>query len=378
MSTVKTTATEPLITDAFLNFSQTIKSPKTRANYIQALKYYMKFSRLENYDDLLRFSSTQDGLLAIQKNIIMFIEYCKQRKLSYNTIHGYITGLHHFYEYNDVNLKWKRINAHLPSKEKRIDDRAYTNEEIKKMLDIANLRDKAILLIMASSGPRVDAVPSLRIKDLTAVDYNSVSIYEIRYYRLSNDEYRGYCTPEAKKAIDEYLRWRKQCGERITENSPLFRKEFSRRDDIDIANAESITKASINHIVVELLDRSAVRPRGRMIPEELQRGLNTKRTEIQMNHAFRKFTISNMIRARLEPNARRLLVGQELEGMDSHYDRREQAELLEEYCKAADYLTIDPTFRMSQEIQTLRVEKSRIDKLEENIKKFDDLFSRFL
>jgi site-specific recombinase XerD len=378
MSTVKTTATEPLITDAFLNFSQTIKSPKTRANYIQALKYYMKFSRLENYDDLLRFSSTQDGLLAIQKNIIMFIEYCKQRKLSYNTIHGYITGLHHFYEYNDVNLKWKRINAHLPSKEKRIDDRAYTNEEIKKMLDIANLRDKAILLIMASSGPRVDAVPSLRIKDLTAVDYNSVSIYEIRYYRLSNDEYRGYCTPEAKKAIDEYLRWRKQCGERITENSPLFRKEFSRRDDIDIANAESITKASINHIVVELLDRSAVRPRGRMTPEELQRGLNTKRTEIQMNHAFRKFTISNMIRARLEPNARRLLVGQELEGMDSHYDRREQAELLEEYCKAVDYLTIDPTFRMSQEIQTLRVEKSRIDKLEENIKKFDDLFSRFL
>ena len=53
----------------------------------------MKFSRLENYDDLLKYSSTQDGLISIQKNIIMFIEYCKQRKLSYNTIHGYVTGL---------------------------------------------------------------------------------------------------------------------------------------------------------------------------------------------------------------------------------------------------------------------------------------------
>jgi hypothetical protein len=82
---------------------------------------------------------------------------------------------------------------------------------------------------------------------------------------------------------------------RITGDSPLFRKEFNRRDDIDIANAVSITKASINHIVVELLDRSGVRPKQRMTPEELQRGLNTKRTEIQMNHAFRKFTISNMI-----------------------------------------------------------------------------------
>jgi hypothetical protein len=99
-SIVKTTstATEPIITYAFLNFSQTIKSPKTRSNYIQALKYYMKFSRVDSYDDLLRISSTPDGLLGIQKNIIMFIEYCKQRKLSYNTIHGYVTGLHHFYE----------------------------------------------------------------------------------------------------------------------------------------------------------------------------------------------------------------------------------------------------------------------------------------
>jgi integrase len=299
MSTVKTTAkAEPPISESFLNFSQTIKSPKTRSNYIQALKYYMKFSRVETYDDLLRYSSTPDGLLGIQKNIIMFIEFCKQRKLSYNTIHGYITGIHHFYEYNDINLKWKRINAHLPAKEKRIDERAYTHEEIKRMVDIASLRDKAILLIMSSSGPRIDAVPSLRIKDLTEVEYGGISLYEVRYYRLSNDEYRGYCSVEAKNAIDDYLRWRRQCGERITGDSPLFRKEFNRRDDIDIANAISITKASINHIVVELLDRSGVRPRGRMTPEELQRGINTKRTEIQMNHAFRKFTIREKDRER--------------------------------------------------------------------------------
>jgi hypothetical protein len=123
--------------------------------------------------------------------------------------------------------------------------------------------------------------------------------------------------------------------------------------------------------VVELLDRSGVRPRGRMTPDEIQRGINTKRTEIQMNHAFRKFTISNMIRARLEPNARRLLVGQELEGMDSHYDRREQSELLEEYCKAIDYLTIDPTFRMSQEIQTLKVEKSEMEMLKQKMAEYD-------
>jgi hypothetical protein len=35
-----------------------------------------------------------------------------------------------------------------------------------------------------------------------------------------------------------------------------------------------------------------------MTPEELQRGINSKRTEIQMNHAFRKFTIREKDRER--------------------------------------------------------------------------------
>jgi hypothetical protein len=34
----------PTLSESYLNFSQTIKTPKTRANYIQALKYYMHFS----------------------------------------------------------------------------------------------------------------------------------------------------------------------------------------------------------------------------------------------------------------------------------------------------------------------------------------------
>jgi hypothetical protein len=44
--------------------------------------------------------------------------------------------------------------------------------------------------------------------------------------------------------------------------------------------------------------------------------------------------------------------------MDSHYDRREQEELLEEYTKAIDYLVIDDSNKLRREVETLRVEKS--------------------
>jgi hypothetical protein len=88
MNTVK--AIEPTTSESFLHFSQTIKTPKTRSNYIQALRYYMNF---KDYDDLLKFSSTPEGLLDVQKNIIRFIGFCKQKGLSYNTIHRFTSLL---------------------------------------------------------------------------------------------------------------------------------------------------------------------------------------------------------------------------------------------------------------------------------------------
>jgi hypothetical protein len=113
-----------------------------------------------------------------------------------------------------------------------------------------------------------------------------------------------------------------------------------------------------------------------MTEEELKRGIRTKRTNLQMNHGLRKFTISNMIRARIEPNARRLLVGQELSGMDSHYDRREQEELLEEYVKAIDYLTIDESNKLRREVETLRVEKNSWEALRTDVANLKALLNK--
>ena len=135
---------EPKTSEVFFNFTQTIKTPKTRSNYIQALKYYMKFSRVESYDDLLKYNDVKD----IQRNIIFFIEDCKNKGLSSSTITGYTAVIKHFYESNDIEgLKWKKINAHQPLKQKVVDDRGYTHDEIFRMISIANLRDKAIVLL---------------------------------------------------------------------------------------------------------------------------------------------------------------------------------------------------------------------------------------
>jgi integrase len=46
-----------------------------------------------------------------------------------------------------------------------VEDDAYTHGQINRMVDVADLRDKAIVLLMASTGMRIGAVPKLRLKD---------------------------------------------------------------------------------------------------------------------------------------------------------------------------------------------------------------------
>ena len=60
-----------------------------------------------------------------------------------------------------------------------------------------------------------------------------------------------------------------------------------------------------------------------------------------------------------------------LKANDSNYVRTTEKRLQQEYEKAIDNLTIDPANRQKREIQILKIEKSRIDKLEAKIQKLE-------
>ena len=71
-----------------------------------------------------------------------------------------------------------------------VEDRPYTREEIKLLVDRSNLRNKAIILLMASSGLRIGAIPELRFRDPSFLYccFNVFSVEDItnlsRYLRL--------------------------------------------------------------------------------------------------------------------------------------------------------------------------------------------------
>jgi integrase len=115
----------------------------------------VKENRNYDYDSLLKKHPT-----LIASDIIDFIIYLKrEKKLAPATVVLPVAAIRHFYEMNDIDLKWKKINSFKDEFHSVVEDRPYTREEIKTLMDRAELRNKAIILLMASSGMKVGAIP---------------------------------------------------------------------------------------------------------------------------------------------------------------------------------------------------------------------------
>jgi hypothetical protein len=123
----------------YLNFINSIKSPATQKTYIFSLKKYMRFHNYKTIDELLADKNTPT---VIEEKIIEFIIALRTDSdfaVSYRTRATYLTAILTFYDINDVILRKKKIAKFLGEESTRkYKDRAYTTEEIKKLLRTVN------------------------------------------------------------------------------------------------------------------------------------------------------------------------------------------------------------------------------------------------
>ena len=108
--------------------------------------------------------------------------------------------------------------------------------------------------------------------------------------------------------------------------------------------------------------------------------MDQKRNEIAAIHGFRKFVTTNMIRAKVNAEAREMLLGHSI-GLNKAYYRPGEDEILSEYLKAVDLLTINEENRLKIKVKTLESEKdTKIVQLQSEVDKsrqlFEQIFSR--
>ena len=331
----------------FDNFMYALKSKDVKRQYPSLLEKFLDFLRLggnieQKCRELFKLGVDQPVMLQwhLIKYCILQRERVERKEISEGTLRNYLKPIKLFFDMNDISLPWKKITKGLPSPKQAADDRCPTIEEIEKLLlNFQDRRLKVIVLVMISSGIRVGAWNWLKWKHLKPIyDENNDELLAARLdvYAGERDEYFTFVTPEAYKALQEYMDFRELHGERISENSWLIRDTWQK---IDKRHGHRIGLATDP----KKMDSEGIR---RLIYDAWKvQGVigktDANRThDFKSSHGFRKFFQTHAMQVMFSSNVELLMGHSASMGLKKNYYKPTEMMLLRDYLKAVDLLTL--------------------------------------
>jgi integrase len=373
----------PEITDhlAYRNFINSLRSSYTKDAYSIYLDRFVNIAQYKNktLDEILQTPPKE-----LEADIIEHLTFMKDNEgLSYSSLSLFLAALSHFFTINDVLINRKKISKFIGEHENKQEYRPYTLEEISKLLSLQDERGRVCVLLMASTGMRVGALPHIRLKHLKRWNIANTKdyIYQITVYGNSpKSKYLTFCTPEAASAIDEYLNMRKRHGEsslKIDQNgnwipgdTALIIRQFNKHKPGLYSPKTSLLPSSITEkVIIHKLQQLGIRETIHTIEIMNQKEASKIRHELHPCHSLRIFAITQMARAKVDKTIREMLVGHST-GLDKVYYKPQDEEILQEYLKAVDLLTINNENRLQKQVDHY---KSRADRLEEIAVRLDNI-----
>ena len=355
--------------DPYQLFLDSIRSPSTLRRYKNLLHTFLKLVPNKFYTESLGKTPTDREPATLAKffvdlarkdmklasNIIAtFIKADKKRvesgEISSQTIPNHIKPIKVLLDANSVPIHWKSLNKLLPRRESKSKDRAYTREEIQKMLKVANnITDKVLILMFSSGGFRLESWDYFTWKDIIFFK-NDDGIYRgaaLLIYRGDPESYFTFITPEACKALEIYREnWKADIGVYPKPDDPLIKTVAS---PMIRRLAQKGVRKRIDKVVTDIGLRPPL-PTGQ------------RRHEVQLDHGFRKYFNTMLRRAKVDYLDKEDMMGHKV-GLEKHYERYQEDdfERFPEYQKAIPFLTISDEERIRAENQKLLDEKSLLD-----------------
>lgn len=261
-----------------------------------------------------------------------------------------------FLDFEEVDLNWRKVRKAVPKARFVGSDRPVSLQETRSLLGVCDLRMRAVVLVMGSSGVRVGAFDYLDVGDYERL---SSGVGRLRVYKETTEEYWAFVSGEACEALDMYLKSRRDAGEVLQSDSPLIRNKWdSAPFTLNPGVVHRMTGESLGNYLYRLWMKCGLKK------------LGEGRGVFKASHCFRKFfkTRAGQI---MKSDDVELLMGHSLGLADSYY--KPPLEYLEkEYLKAVPLLTISESEEVRQEYEGLLAgEKTRVNDLEDRLTKQD-------
>ena len=126
---------------------------------------------------------------------------------------------------SDLSINWKKITRGLSRGKRYANDRIPIISEVRKIVEYPDRRIKPIVYTMCSSGIRLGAWDYLKWIHIIPIlnDKNDVIAAKIRVYADEEEEYISFISLEAYSHLNEWMDYRRDAGEKISEESWLMR-----------------------------------------------------------------------------------------------------------------------------------------------------------
>ncbi|HKU32272.1 MAG TPA: site-specific integrase [Candidatus Nitrosotalea sp.] len=311
----------------------------------------MKFAKIDMYDNLLKLTTAK-----IQVLLENWVMHLSGHGLKALTIQAKLSAVELFLEMNKVVYHKRILHKLIPSRDYISGgDIPFTSEEIQRMLtSTTKLRSKALIHYLASTGARpaslTDPVP--RIKHLENMPNGCKAI---KIYDGSKEGYWAFLTPEATKALDNYLGSRRMNGEDLGLESPIF---INSNMNAKRRKNDYLSSKPARQLISNILTSAGI-----------ERKLIGKRYDKATMYGFRKrFNTILKLNNNVNSNIAEKLMAHK-RGLDGTYLKPTREECFIEFLKAIPELTISDEFRDKFKITKLEAEKSEIEKLKLEVTK---------
>ena len=363
-------------TNAYSTFLLGLKAPETQRQWPKRLKFFLDFvdvtgNNLEERANLLYELIQKEGSQWLQKQLLDFVFYQKRRienkEIADSTVSNYFKPIKLFCDMNNILVNWKLISKGIPRERTAARDRIPNLTEIRKLLDAPDRRLKPIILTMISSGIRSGAWQELKKKHvIPQKDKNgNIVAAKLLVYAGDREEYYTFITLEAYLALSNWMKFREGYGEKITEESWLMRNMWRTIDETKGKHLgvpkepKKLDKQAIYKIVERALYSQKLRTKTSKDESFIDEGnSNSRMHEFKALHGYRKYFKTNCEAAGMKSINIEILMGHNIGVSKSYYKPTEQ-EVLQDYLKAVNLLTIGNENKLKYRINELS-EKERV------------------
>lgn len=329
-------------------------SEKTGHWYAVVLRRFCEFSG-KNPSELIRQRDLElkqtdpNGRTGIRDLILDYRAYLEKEEYSGNSINTFDGAIRGFFTAVLGNAAMINVKNYRNAQVRKKKDLVPTLEELRKILDVCSIEEKFRIIFLAQTGMRISDALAMKVGDVQReLDLGNIPL-AITYLPEKDREAIGeritFLGSDGVEILKAYLRWRKDLGEKITGESPLFACRTKRGES-------PIHSEKINEMIHSIAKKA---------------GLNgTWPYGILRAHSFRKFFITQMTNHGVQDKVADFFVGHAIGEIDRVYWSRRVEDLRKTYAERQQHLN---PLSLKQEYDLSKIEglQAKIIELEARI-----------